>query len=195
MPFIGRYASTLERLDITRFANPKADLRADDIICQLCEARMIIRHGFVMRPHFAHIKACPMDYACHPEREEHRLGKYMVSRLLEQREECAGALIELEYPIHARKRIADIMVTFTQGHRMVVEIQLASITPGQLHARTNDYFEEGVDVVWFLGKEANTPGNRTWCSDTLGWYGVLSFEDYKTVSVVLTDPDAPVPSA
>jgi competence CoiA-like predicted nuclease len=67
MPFVARNATTHEWIDITRLTNPRAMLTAVDLICQLCDERMIVRQGFVVRPHFAHCKACPVHYDAHPQ--------------------------------------------------------------------------------------------------------------------------------
>lgn len=137
---------------------------------------MILRQGLVIRPHFAHTQTCPMPYASHPESPEHLLGKECVSAWLRQQPGFEGAEIELEVPIHARKRIADILVTFPQGHRLAVEIQLATITPQELEARTKDYLNDGTDVIWVLGKDAvRGPSNVQWCNAVLGGYLQLGF--------------------
>jgi competence protein CoiA len=112
MPFVARHATTNERIDITRLANPRSALVAAQLVCQLCDERMIVRQGLVVRPHFAHTRACALPYASHPESPEHLLGKYHMSRYLAQQPAYKGARIELEVPIHERKRIADILVTF-----------------------------------------------------------------------------------
>ena len=133
----------------------------------------------IKRPHFAHTHACTTVYACHPESPEHLLGKFHVSQFLRGQSAFAGAAIELEVPIHARKRIADIMVTFPQGHRLAVEIQLASITPEDLEARSKDYLDDGIDVIWVFGKAAaGAPSNLTWCRTVLGEYLQLAFTEH-----------------
>jgi len=193
MPFVARHATTHERIDITRLANPRRQLDAAQLVCQLCDTRMFIRQGPVIRAHFAHAKACPVDYQCHPESPEHLLGKFYISRYLAQLPEFAGARVDLEVPIHARKRVADIMVTFPKGHRLAVEIQLASITTEQLEARTGDYQYEGIDVLWVLGKAAAlSVHNQAWCRTVLGGYlSVVFTECNEQVDIALVPEGAP----
>lgn len=176
MPFVAKDRETGGRIDITTYRNPRTELVAERLACQLCEERMIIRQGLVVRAHFAHTKSCTCPYAAHPESPEHLAGKASVSAWLHQQPDLKGTTIALEVPIHARKRIADIMVTFPQGHRLAVEIQLAAITPAQLEARTKDYLDDGIDVIWVLGKDAaRGQGNVQWCNTTLGGYLQLGF--------------------
>ena len=189
MPFVARNAETNERIDITRIINPRAALVATHLVCQLCDERMLVRQGFVVRPHFAHTKACARPYEGHPESIEHLLGKFHISQYLQQHPEFAGATIDLEVPIHARKRIADIMATFPHGHRVAVEIQLASITPEQLEARSKDYLDDDIDVIWVLGKTAAaSPSNKEWCRAMLGGYLQVAFTEHnEQLNVTLID--------
>jgi competence CoiA-like predicted nuclease len=179
MPFVARDAETDARIDIPRYDNPRSSLEATRLVCQLCTERMIIRQGFIVRPHFAHTKACALAYASHPESPEHLLGKFHVSAYLRTHPDFVGATVDLEVPIHDRKRIADILVTFPHGHRLAVEIQLASITPADLEARSKDYLDEGIDVIWVLGKTAAAaPSNLSWCRTVLGGFLQLAFTEH-----------------
>ncbi|GFZ93336.1 competence protein CoiA family protein [Okeania sp. KiyG1] len=62
-------------------------------------------------------------------------------------------------------RIIDVAIVMAYGDIFAHEIQLASITPEQLEARSEDYRNIGIDVVWWLGKSANTQANREWHGD------------------------------
>jgi competence CoiA-like predicted nuclease len=170
MPFIALNAETRERIDITTIENPRLVLKPGECICQLCEIPMIIKAGQIMRAHFAHVAACPTDYESHPESQEHREAKvFLATHSHEAFAEYTDAKIEYEVPIPEVMRIADLLVTFPMGWRIAHEIQLASITTETLEARTNDYLQAGIDVVWWLGKSANTPANRDWCRQTFGY--------------------------
>src|SRR5262245_61804945 len=189
MPFVAKDTETHQRIDITQYADPRNDLIAARLACQICDGRMIIRQGFVIRPHFAHTAACPIAYAMHPESPEHLLGKFHISNYLRLQAEFAGAVIELEVPIHERKRIADILVTFPQGLRLEVESQLASITPAELEARTKDYFDAGIDVIWVLGKSAaQSPSNKEWCRTVLGGFLQIAFTEHNEhINIAILD--------
>ena len=170
MPFVALHKDTQERIDITRIENPRESLKSGDCVCQLCSTPMIIKAGQILRAHFAHYASCETDYQSHPESAEHREAKiYLATHLREAFKEYTHASIEYEVPIPEVKRIADLLATFPMGWRVAHEIQLASITVEQLEARTNDYARAGVDVVWWLGKSANTPANREWSRRTFGY--------------------------
>jgi competence CoiA-like predicted nuclease len=191
MSLVVKSAKTGDRIDITTYKDPRAELSSDDLICQICEGRMFIKQGLIVRPHFAHYAACPMAYASHPESIEHLLGKETMATYLRQQPGFEYAKIELEVPIHARKRVADIIVTFPQGHKLAVEIQLASITTGELADRTKDYANDGIDVLWCLGKDAyKSEPNRAWCQDNCGQYMLVTYTESSVTGEILFRHDS-----
>jgi competence protein CoiA len=170
MPFIAMLKSTGERIDITTIANPRAALTSGECLCQLCRTPMIVKAGLIRQHHFAHVGRCPSDFRSHPESPEHREAKrYLASHLREWYTEYADAHIAYEVPIPEVKRIADILVIFPMGWRVAHEVQLAAITTEHLQERTNDYTLAGIDVVWWMGKSADTEANRAWCRCTFGY--------------------------
>lgn len=170
MPFVALDKSTKERIDITKIENPRSILKSGEVICQLCESPMIVKAGLIVRPHFAHYAQCESDYEHHPESPEHLLGKELISNSLKAHfPDYADADIQLEVKIPEVKRVADIMVTFQNGWQQAHEIQLAAITVENLQKRTEDYHRAGVDIVWYLGGNADTETNRTWCTNYFGF--------------------------
>jgi competence CoiA-like predicted nuclease len=170
MPFIALNRSTGERVDITKIEHPRLHLKSDALICQLCEQPVIIKAGLLTRPHFAHRSHCSTDYHNHPESIEHLLGKEMVARgLKEEFAEYAQADIQYEVKVPEVKRVIDVMASFPNGWRVAHEIQLAGITTEELQQRTEDYARAGIDVVWWLGKSADTPANQAWCNARFGF--------------------------
>lgn len=170
MSFVAVHKETGERIDITRIASPREQLRTDMCVCQLCGAPMIIKAGLVMRAHFAHHALCESGYQSHPESVAHREAKvFLATHLREAFQEYTSAVIEYEVPIPEVRRVADLLATFPMGWRVAHEVQLASITPAELEERTNDYAKAGIDSVWWLGKSANTLANREWSYRTFGY--------------------------
>ncbi len=180
MPFVALRKDTRERVDITEIDNPRLILHSGDCVCQLCEKPLILKAGFIVRPHFAHYSEsdCDTEYKSHPETPEHREAKIKLVEFLKSTYiEYTSAKLEKEVPIREIKRVADILVVFPMGWRVAHEIQLAGITIENLQERTNDYSRAGIDVVWWLGKSANTPANRAWCIETFGCCFTLNIEN------------------
>lgn len=183
MAFVACRRSTGTRIDITTFERPREQIAADDVVCQLCAAPMVVRAGLKVRAHFAHKphSKCASSWLVHPESAEHRLGKYeIVQQLLREMRDYSSAAIEYEVPLRDVNRIADVMITFPCGWRIAHECQLAGITIDELATRSEDYLRAGVDVLWWLGKSANTPANRAW---VLNWQGfLLELEFYSSAN-------------
>lgn len=170
MPFVARQRETGERIDITRVANPRAELRSGGCVCQLCGAPLIIKAGLVRRAHFAHYAECTSDYAAHPETPEHLEAKALLREYLGQYyAEYRAAIFEFEVPLPEIQRVVDLLVTFPMGWREAHEIQLSSITTEELARRSDDYLRAGIDVVWWLGRSADTTTNRQWCTQRFGY--------------------------
>lgn len=178
MPFIAKDKETGERVDITTIDNPRQKLTSSSIVCQLCGEPMIIRAGLIIRAHFAHIRKCSSDYQSHPESREHRETKvFLAQKLSELYSSYTTVEPMLEVPIPEIKRVADILFTFPMGWRIAHEVQLSPITVEKLEERTNDYLSAGIDVFWWLGKSADTPANRQWCTDFLGHTYRISYDE------------------
>lgn len=157
------------RVNILDFSNPRLEIEKDSLVCQKCEQPLFIKAGMVRRHHFAHYSICESDYESHPESVEHIEAKILVANLLRKEfSEYTIASIDYEVRVPEVMRIADIMITFPMGWRVAHEIQLSSITIEDLQKRTSDYARSGIDVVWWLGKSADTETNRNWCLENFG---------------------------
>ena len=160
MPFIAMNKATRKRIDITSIEHPRLELKPGEFVCQTCGASMIIKAGLIKRAHFAHASTCTSPYGSHPESPEHREAKmYLKTQLPARFEDYKEVRLEYEVPIKEVKRIVDLLAIFPNGHKVAHEIQLASITNEQLEARTKDYERAGIDVIWWLGKSANSTAN------------------------------------
>jgi competence CoiA-like predicted nuclease len=182
MGFTARRRATGELISILDFPNPRMEIEKEDIECHLCKGDLIIKDGLKRIKHFAHKpnSPCSCDYDRHPESYEHLFFKRLIAENLGQEfSEYLGVKPILEYPIHEVRRIADIVFEFPSGWLVAHEIQLAGITTEQLEERTNDYRNAGVDVIWWLGKTANTRTNREWVTRTFGECYVLDYESVR----------------
>ena len=173
MAFVALDKESRKRIDITEIENPRITLKSGECICQLCGAPLMIKAGLVIRPHFAHYSSaeCASGFIHHPESPEHREAKAALCAYLKtEYAEYSSATIEKEVAIPEIRRVADLLATFPMGWAVAHEIQLAGITTGELKERTDDYASIGIDVVWWLGKSADTPANRDWCTKSAGGY-------------------------
>jgi hypothetical protein len=178
MPLIARRKGTNERIDITTLELPGEVIQPGECVCQICGAALAIKTETNSQPYFAHIATCSIEYQSHPESFAHRAARRFVATYLrEQFRAQSGTSIEYEVPLREVMHIADIVVTFPTGWRVVHAVQFAPITTAQLQERTNDYALAGIDVVWWLGKQANTPVNRTWSQEIFGHAFVLELPE------------------
>jgi Competence protein CoiA-like family len=97
---------------------------------------------------------------------EHLLGKMLAQdnapNLLGISPTAKGVYEHRFTLLDGRWRIADVAFLYPGGFSTVIEIQLASITPEELEARTHDYESIGVECYWWLGKSAATQPNIQW---------------------------------
>lgn len=173
MPLVALDESTGEKIISLDFESAN-EIRAKfkSLTCPFCKERLIPRGRLDYVLHFVHPKSCTSQMEHHPESPEHLFGKRKLYELLKKElQEYTDVHPTLEYPIPEageRGRIADVAAVFPTGYVLVYECQLASISVAELAQRTEDYVNAGVDVVWFLGKNADTPTNRDWCIRELG---------------------------
>lgn len=180
MPYIGLNKETNKRVNILRVSDPRAEFVKGQIICPYCSEEMAIRGSKYHKPqiHFMHLSdQCKSGYESHPESPEHLFFKeYLAENLSKEFEDYQTANVELEYPISNLKRIIDVAFTFPNGWVVAHEVQLSAISVEELAARTKDYQNEGIDVIWWLGKSADTKPNRQWCREVLGSCYTINYE-------------------
>lgn len=178
MPFIAKYKETGERFDITQTQNPYK-LTKGDYICPLCEIPFYVRVSPRGRHHFVHKgEHCSAGYRFHPESPEHLEAKvFLATHLKEEFPEYVDATIEYEVVFPEILRRVDLLVTFPTGWKQAHEIQLSPITTQELQERSEDYARLEIDVVWWLGKRADSPANRAWCIQHFGYCLSLNLYD------------------
>ena len=167
MPLVALNKSTGERIDITVFGDtlrgntdPRKKIRSTEIMCQECGEGMILRAGLIKAAHFAHKPGSNCTYGNGESVYHLAAKKYIAEFLRTQGEKEFNARVELEWKIGNRR--AAVVQIFEAGWAVAHEIQLASITTEELEERTQDYLRNGCDVIWYLGKSANTQANRQW---------------------------------
>lgn len=184
MPFIAKDKNSGEEIDITAFKYPRLELRENDIVCRFCNTEMFIRGGEERKVchHFVHKSGCTTKVLYRkdqcPESAEHLMLKYKLRQELPTEfSEYANAKPQLEYIVKDGDifRIIDLAMIFPNGWIIGHEIQLSKITIQELEKRTSDYERAGIDVIWWFGKDANTPDNRRWSVERLGFSFTFDF--------------------
>jgi competence CoiA-like predicted nuclease len=140
-----------ESISILDYENPKQSIEVDGLTCAHCNEDLFIRSPSEKLDHFCHYP----DSDCLESGEslKHLLGKNQIANtLLDQYDDE----IEIEVECPVSDRIADVLATHKGGQRVAHELQLASITKKQVHARSLNYLQEGVDVCWWFGPKVSS---------------------------------------
>lgn len=154
------------------------------LTCPFCQQIVHPRQRENYIVHFVHNSQCPTTLEHHPESIEHLLGKAALAKHLKKQVEKYDVEVCLEYPIpEAGKngRIADVAAIYKTGYVLIYECQLASITTEKLEQRTMDYEKEGCEVIWWLGKGADTEANHNWAKSRHSISYRLLFEEREKV--------------
>lgn len=183
MPFCATDADTGKRVSAFNFAHSaEIRLKHPRLICSApdCGCELYPRSAVGRLLHFVHKSSgCSTSFDHHPESVEHMAGKeFAIQTLKRELKNFAGIRFETEVPLKDAGefgRIADVAVIFPDGSMEVHEIQLAAITVEDLARRTRDYGGLGIDVCWWLGKNALNSANTQWCLHNLGGYRDLFF--------------------
>jgi competence protein CoiA len=151
------------------------------LICPLCDDIVFARERKGVILHFVHIHPCNSTIGRHSESPEHEQGKYELAKFLSQQikddpSQCAKVEVEYRLPECGENgRVADVALVYDNGNLLICECQLSKITLYELEQRTRDYYAIGADVLWFLGRDANTSDNRDWLRSMFGSVGTLDF--------------------
>lgn len=128
-----------------------AEIRAQTWECRFCGGIMIPRMGPLRSWSFAHkanASECPFEAESERESVRHRELKHAAAEALRRHfgEDVARVEYEVRFP-HLR-RIADAVITLTDGSRVAVEAQLSPLTLDTLQERTDSYVRDDIEVVW-----------------------------------------------
>lgn len=123
--------------------------------CRECGADLLLRHGWIRTPHFAHRPESLCSLRAGGETQNHRDGKRgVIERLFAAcaRKGIAPTLVETEYRDPAVPRRADIAF-FVEGERQIHEVQLSTAIPyEEIAQRTKDWEDHGYVVTWHFGR-------------------------------------------
>lgn len=110
--------------------------------CPACGEVVILKRGRIRMAHFAHKPPVTCSFGA-GETEDHRRCKQALYEGLLRH--VGVEAVELEFPVGAQR--ADVYAVI-RGMRVAFEVQVSTLTPDALEARTRGYARQGVSVCW-----------------------------------------------
>ncbi|MBT0890727.1 competence protein CoiA [Streptococcus lutetiensis] len=112
--------------------------------CPACHSPVRLRHGQIMRPHFAHVSLKNCDFYSENESDEHLQLKAALYQALSQSEN-----ITVEAVLPELHQVADVLV----NDNLALEVQCSRLSEKRLRERTTSYHKAGFNVLWLLGEK------------------------------------------
>ena len=116
----------------------------DHFYCPGCQGQVRLKQGTILRPHFAHIILKDCHYAYENESAQHLELKSALYRWLKHE-----VAVEIEAVLPELAQIADLLVE----EKLALEVQCSSLSIQRLLERTKAYQDQGIEVLWLLGKD------------------------------------------
>lgn len=113
--------------------------------CPACHSPVRLRHGQIMRPHFAHVSLKNCDFYSENESDEHLQLKAALYQALSQSEN-----VTVEAVLPELHQVADVLVN---DNLALVEVQCSRLSEKRLRERTTSYHKAGFNVLWLLGEK------------------------------------------
>lgn len=112
--------------------------------CPACHSPVRLRHGQIMRPHFAHVSLKNCDFYSENESDEHLQLKAALYQALSQSEN-----LTVEAVLPELHQVADVLV----NDNLALEVQCSRLSEKRLRERTTSYHKAGFNVLWLLGEK------------------------------------------
>ena len=112
--------------------------------CPACHSPVRLRHGQIMRPHFAHVSLKNCDFYSENESDEHLQLKAALYQALSQSEN-----VTVEAVLPELRQVADVLV----NDNLALEVQCSRLSEKRLRERTTSYHKAGFNVLWLLGEK------------------------------------------
>ena len=112
--------------------------------CPACHSPVRLRHGQIMRPHFAHVSLKNCDFYSENESDEHLQLKAALYQALSQSEN-----VTVEAVLPELHQVADVLV----NDNLALEVQCSRLSETRLRERTTSYHKAGFNVLWLLGEK------------------------------------------
>ena len=120
-------------------------LRKESYSCPGCQGVVLLRHGQVMCPHFAHKSLQDCQFFSENESAQHLSLKAALYKSLVNH----GEKVSIEKVLSEMGQIADLFV----GDSLALEVQCSRLSQQRLRERTRAYHQAGYKVRWLLGED------------------------------------------
>lgn len=127
--------------------------RKESYSCPGCQGVVLLRHGQVMCPHFAHKSLQDCQFFSENESAQHLSLKAALYKSLVNH----GEKVSIEKVLSEMGQIADLFV----GDSLALEVQCSRLSQQRLRERTRAYQQAGYEVCWLLGEELWLNGRLT----------------------------------
>ncbi|VUX04265.1 competence protein CoiA [Streptococcus vestibularis] len=127
--------------------------RKEPYSCPGCQGIVLLRHGQVMCPHFAHKSLQDCQFFSENESAQHLSLKAALYKSLVNH----GEKVSIEKVLSEMGQIADLFV----GDFLALEVQCSRLSQQRLRERTCAYHQAGYEVRWLLGEELWLNGRLT----------------------------------
>ena len=127
--------------------------RKESYSCPGCQGVVLLRHGQVMCPHFAHKSLQDCQFFSENESAQHLSLKAALYKSLVNH----GEKVSIEKVLSEMGHIADLFV----GDSLALEVQCSRLSQQRLRERTCAYHQAGYEVRWLLGEELWLNGRLT----------------------------------
>jgi hypothetical protein len=114
----------------------------------------------------------------------HQQAKALIASWARQQD--TRLVVAVEEATTGRERIADVMVTGPNGHRVAIEIQYSALTPDQWQARHDSYARQGIVDVWLFGHHGAhlRPDNGGQLADEGSWIRLSPLHEHVVAAQV-----------
>ena len=119
--------------------------RKESYSCPGCQGVVLLKHGQVMCPHFAHKSLQDCQFFSENESAQHLSLKAALYKSLVNH----GEKVRIEKVLSEMGQIADLFV----GDSLALEVQCSRLSQQRLRERTRAYHQAGYEVRWLLGED------------------------------------------
>ena len=119
--------------------------RKESYSCPGCQGVVLLKHGQVMCPHFAHKSLQDCQFFSENESAQHLSLKAALYKSLVNH----GERVWIEKVLPEMGQIADLFV----GDSLALEVQCSRLPQQRLRERTRAYHQAGYEVRWLLGED------------------------------------------